>query len=79
MTILVANKNRVTANFALIQPSLQVDLPNIVRAVIAQIGGPEPKLSDLLQSGGVEANRGMQSTPDPVPYTHLTLPTKRKV
>ena len=30
MTILVANKNRVTANFALIQPSLQVDLPNVV-------------------------------------------------
>jgi hypothetical protein len=74
MTILVANKNRVTANFALIQPSLQVDLPNIVRAVIAQIGGPEPKLSDLLQSGGVEANRGMQSTPDPEAIRSLVRP-----
>ena len=74
MTILVANKNRVTANFALIQPSLQVDLPNVVRSIVAQVGGPEPKLSDLLQAGGVEANRGMQSTPDPDAIRSLVRP-----
>ena len=74
MTILVANKNRVTANFALIQPSLQVDLPNVVRAIVAQLGGPEPKLSDLLQAGGVEANRGMQSTPDADAIRSLVRP-----
>ena len=74
MTILVANKNRVTANFALIQPSLQVDLPNVVRSIVAQLGGPEPKLSDLLQAGGVEANRGMQSAPDPDAIRSLVRP-----
>ncbi|MFM8263370.1 MAG: hypothetical protein ACKN9S_13915 [Pirellula sp.] len=50
LTILVANKDRVTANFALVQPSLQVDLPRVVKAIIEQIGGTEPKLSDLLES-----------------------------
>jgi hypothetical protein len=74
MTILVANKNRVTANFALIQPSLQVDLPKVVRAIVAQIGGPEPKLSDLLQAAGVEANRGMQNTPDADAIRSLVRP-----
>ena len=74
MTILVANKNRVTANFAMIQPSLQVDLPNVVRAIVAQLGGPEPKLSDLLQAGGVEANRGMQNTPDADAIRSLVRP-----
>jgi hypothetical protein len=47
MTILVADKNKVTANFALVQPSLQADFPKIMEAVIAVAGGEMPKLSDL--------------------------------
>jgi len=47
MTILVANKNRVTANFALVQPSLQADFPKIMKAVVQAAGGEIPKLSDL--------------------------------
>ncbi len=47
MTILVADKNKVTANFALVQPSLQADLPKIVKAAIEVAGGEMPKLSDL--------------------------------
>lgn len=74
MTILVANKNRITANFALVQPSLQVDLPKVVRSIVAQVGGPEPKLSDLLQAGGVETDRAMQSNPDPEAIRSLVRP-----
>ena len=47
LTILVGNENKVTANFALIQPSLQVDLPKILESVVAVVGGEVPKLSDL--------------------------------
>ena len=47
LTILVANENRVTANFALVQPSLQVDLPKILESVVAVVGGEVPKLEDL--------------------------------
>ena len=47
MTILVADKNRVTANFALVQPSLEADFPIIMKAVVAAAGGAIPKLADL--------------------------------
>lgn len=47
LTILVGNDNKVTANFALIQPSLQVDLPKILESIVAVVGGTVPKLEDL--------------------------------
>ena len=47
LTILVGNENKVTANFALVQPSLQVDLPKILERVVAVVGGEVPKLEDL--------------------------------
>ncbi len=47
MTILVADKSRVTANFALVQPSLEADFPKIMKAVVAAAGGELPKLADL--------------------------------
>ena len=47
MTVLVGNKGKVTANFALVQPSLQADLPKVLKAVIAEAGGEMPKLSEL--------------------------------
>ena len=47
MTILIADKNKVTANFALIQPSLEADLPKILKASAEVAGGEVPKLSDL--------------------------------
>ncbi len=50
MTVLVGNEGKVTANFALIQPSLQVDLPKIVEAIVKQIGGKMPSTEDLLAS-----------------------------
>lgn len=47
MTILVADKGKVTENFALVQPSLQADLPKILKAAVAVAGGEMPKLADL--------------------------------
>lgn len=52
LTILVANQGKVTANFALVQPSLQVDLPKILTAIVAQVGGKVPALSDLPEMRG---------------------------
>ena len=37
----------MTANFALVQPSLQADLPKILEAVVKVAGGKAPKLEDL--------------------------------
>ena len=47
LTILVGNKDKVTANFALVQPSLQADLPKILEAVVKEVGGEVPKLEDI--------------------------------
>src|SRR5262245_61356575 len=47
LTILVGKDNKVTANFALVQPSMQADLPKILDAVVAAAGGKAPKLEEL--------------------------------
>ena len=49
LTILVGNKDKVTANFALVQPSLQADLPKILEAVVKEVGGKAPKLEELTE------------------------------
>jgi hypothetical protein len=47
LTILVGNQGKVTANFALVQPSLQADLPKVLDAVVKEVGGKAPKLEEL--------------------------------
>jgi len=47
LTILVGKEGKVTSNFALVQPSLQADLPKILRAIVDVAGGEVPKLADL--------------------------------
>ncbi len=47
LTILVGNQGKVTGNFALVQPSLQVDLPKILESIVAVAGGTVPKLEEL--------------------------------
>ena len=42
LTILVGKDNRVTANFALVQPSLQADVPKVLGEVVKLIGGKVP-------------------------------------
>jgi hypothetical protein len=47
LTILVGKDNKVTANFALVQPSIQADLPKVLKEIVAVAGGEVPKLEDL--------------------------------
>jgi hypothetical protein len=47
LTILVGKEGVVTGNFALVQPSLKVDLPKILESIVAVAGGTVPKLEDL--------------------------------
>ena len=46
VTIIVANHNRVTANFALIQPSV-TDAPKILQEIVKQAGGTVPTQSEI--------------------------------
>lgn len=52
VTVLVVKENRVTANFALVQPSLNVDGPKIAAAIAAAVGRPAPSLEDLQPKPG---------------------------
>jgi hypothetical protein len=47
LTVLVAKDDKVTANFALVQPSLQADAPKILKSLVDVIGGKVPTLADL--------------------------------
>lgn len=52
LTVLVANKGKVTANFALVQPSLQADAPKMFQAIADVLGEKEPpKVSDYSGQG----------------------------
>ena len=47
LTILVGKDDRVTANFALVQPSLQADVPRVLAEVVKLIGGEVPPVDQL--------------------------------
>jgi hypothetical protein len=47
LTILVGKDGKTTANFALVQPSLQVDLPKILTEICRVAGGTPPRLDEL--------------------------------
>ena len=47
LTILVAESGKVKANFALIDPSLPVELPKVLRAVCDVVGGTPPSVESL--------------------------------
>lgn len=52
VTILVAQQNKVTANFALVQPSVAADAPKIAEAIVAALGvGKAPTLEELQRLG----------------------------
>jgi hypothetical protein len=57
LTILVARDNRVTANFALVQPSLPADAPRVLGEVVKLVGGKVPTLEELGVSGAMPARR----------------------
>ena len=64
LTILVGKEGKVTGNFALVQPSLQVDLPKILESIVAVAGGKVPKLEDL---EGMREQLRNQSAQNPAP------------
>jgi hypothetical protein len=66
LTILVGKGSKVTANFALIQPSLQVDLPKVLQSIVTVAGGEMPKLESLPGMPQM-----MRTAGDDRPPTHL--------
>jgi hypothetical protein len=63
LTILVGKEGKVTANFALVQPSLQADLPKILKEVVAVAGGKVPKLEEIAGVGEM-MRRDPKNEPD---------------
>jgi hypothetical protein len=47
LTVLVGKEGKVTANFALVQPSIQADLPKVLEEIAKVAGGPVAKLEEL--------------------------------
>ena len=56
LTILVGKENKVTANYALVQPSIQVDLPKVFKSIVDIAGGDMPDISKLQQPGSQRPN-----------------------
>ena len=63
LTVLVAHKNKVTANFALVQPSVQADGLKIVKAIVDVLGGG--KVPSLAELGGGRYARTEPARVDP--------------
>jgi len=57
LTILVADKGKVTANFPLVQPSVQADVLKVVKEVVKLTGDKMPALKDLFK-GRYAAKKG---------------------
>lgn len=60
VTALIGNENKVTANFALVQPSVAADAPKIAKAIVDALGGGKvPSLAELGARGySTRAERG---------------------
>lgn len=68
VTVLVIRERRVSANFALVQPSVNVDGPKILQAVVAVTGGGDvPDISRYLAAGAMAARGGRPATGRPQP------------
>jgi hypothetical protein len=47
ITVLVAKDDKVTANFALVQPSVAADAPKIIEAIVGAAGGKAPTAEEF--------------------------------
>ena len=66
LTIVLSKENKVVANYALVQPSLQVDLPKIAKSIVELIGGPVPTLEELVGKDTMRMVQGeTKGTPQP--------------
>ena len=68
-TVIIANKNKVTANFALVQPSV-TDAPKIAKQIVKVIGGKAPTQEEMNKLAypnqkmrGKKMTRGAQQKP----------------
>jgi hypothetical protein len=80
LTVLVAKDNRVTANFALVQPSVAADAPEIGHAIVKVLGGQ--KKPTLEEMGGERAammqRRPAAGATDDATFRALLAPVIRK-
>ncbi len=58
LTILLSKDDKVVANYALVQPSLQVDLPKIAKSITDLIGGPVPSMEELIGKETMRMTQG---------------------
>lgn len=64
LTVLVANEGEITANFALTQPSMQVDAPKILKAMVEASGGGEvPSVEDISPQMRMRTTRDASTDP----------------
>jgi hypothetical protein len=63
LTVLIAKEGKVTANFALVQPSLEADGPKILKAIVDVTGGG--KVPTITELGGGRYERQAQNTRKP--------------
>lgn len=75
LTIILAKDNKVTGNFALVQPSIQADLPKILKGMADVVGGEVPKVEDLPEVK--EMAKGRQAEVDPKLTIHLRAMIQR--
>jgi len=58
VTVLVVKEDKVTANFALVQPSIEADAPKIAAAIVAAVGsGTPPTVEEMQKLGASPARR----------------------
>ncbi len=77
LTIVLCRGDKVIANHALIQPSLQADLPRILKSLVAEIGGDVPALEKLPGMPQMAARTAPGSNPAPDMRALLTPVIRR--
>ncbi|MCA9123404.1 MAG: hypothetical protein H6822_10845 [Planctomycetaceae bacterium] len=56
LTVLVGNQNKVTANFAIVQPSIQADAPKIAKEIVQVLGGGKVPALEEMENRGDDSN-----------------------
>ncbi len=80
LTVLVASKGVVTANFPLVQPSIQADAPKIGHEIVKALGGSEaPPLKEMgYEEPRMAMRRGEQQPELDAQYRQLMAPVIQK-
>lgn len=60
LTVLVADKKKVTMNLAVRDPNVPIELPKVLKAICDLVGGEPPKIDDLLTQMKMNQARGNQ-------------------